>query len=168
MKDEQGASPTGEAPAAEPRSAAQTPAEAVYDQVMLAWFEDESIKTGRPSQELVAEAAVKLLGYPTHAQLGLAAAFLLMVTVERDGLLEVVARGMTSTLYTVMVNDRHKDPEAKVFTTKEAAIAYARDVAEGMGLVDDHIDEWLYYASHKTEDDAVWVVETELNQGESS
>lgn len=154
----------------EPRSPAQTPAEAVYDDVILSYFASAEKGEMEPvPRQLALDAAIALVaptvGYP---QLGVASALLVLMTAERDHLLELFARETTSSLYTVMVNDRHKDPEAVVFTTKEAALAYAREAAKDMNLVEDHIDEWLYYASHKSEDDSVWVVETELNQGESS
>lgn len=62
-------------------------------------------------------------------------------------------------VYVAMICDRHTDPVPEVFTTEEAAIAYARKVADGwlVEQVGGH-DGWLYYASHPTEDDAVWVL----------
>jgi predicted alpha-1,6-mannanase (GH76 family) len=72
-----------------------------------------------------------------------------------------------TTIYVAMVDDRHRDPEPHLFTTAAAAIAYARERAEGWLVEDDAGDDisWLYYATHRTESDAVWVVAKELQQG---
>lgn len=79
---------------------------------------------------------------------------------------------MPLTLYVAMICDRHTDPEPYVFTTKEAAIAYAR--AEALGLVhEDHPEDfdesempegWLYHATYSGEGDSVWVIEKKLDR----
>jgi hypothetical protein len=63
-------------------------------------------------------------------------------------------------LYVVMVSDRHTDPEPHLFATEEAALAYARQAADGwlVELLGGH-DGWLYYAEHPTESDSIWVIE---------
>lgn len=72
-------------------------------------------------------------------------------------------------IYVVMVEDRHTDTEAEVFTTAEAAIAYAEEyVTEQLDRwpwVDDDPEEpegWLWYRAYSPEGDCVWVVEKEL------
>lgn len=82
-------------------------------------------------------------------------------------------------VYVAMTEDRHTDPEAEVFTTPDAAIAFARTRAEDWMsnaegedddgvLRDDYypheeqVDGTLYYAEYSTEGDSVWVIEKEL------
>jgi hypothetical protein len=67
---------------------------------------------------------------------------------------------MGTTVYVVMVNDRHRDPEPVLFSTAEAAIGYARERARDWLVEDDAGDDlgWLYYATHPSESDSVWVV----------
>lgn len=70
---------------------------------------------------------------------------------------------MSKTLYVVMVNDRHCEPEPELFTTAEQAIAYARSEAEQYARTPDDIDEtpirgWLYHASWGAEGDSIWVI----------
>lgn len=62
-------------------------------------------------------------------------------------------------VYVVMVNDRHTDPEPFVFSTEDAAVAFARETARDW-LVEllGAAEGWLYYAKHPTESDEVWVV----------
>lgn len=73
-------------------------------------------------------------------------------------------------LYVAMICDRHTDPEPYVFSTAEAAIAYARDKATEYARDPDDLDEpqvpdgWLYYATYSGEDDSVWVIEKVLDQ----
>jgi len=61
-------------------------------------------------------------------------------------------------LYVVMVNDRHTDTDAYVFSTQEAALDFARHTAQDW-LVEDPEPPtgWLYYAEHPTEEDSIWV-----------
>jgi hypothetical protein len=69
------------------------------------------------------------------------------------------------TVYVVMMDDRHADPEPEVFTDQDAAIAYARKFAEGNGReVDEHEPPpgWLYYATYSVESDSVWVLTKRL------
>ncbi len=63
-----------------------------------------------------------------------------------------------TTVYVAMICDRHTDPIPEVFTTEEAAVAYARAVAADWLHEDTAPDGWLYYAKHPTEEDAVWVL----------
>jgi hypothetical protein len=72
-------------------------------------------------------------------------------------------------VYIAIVNDRHADPEARPFSTAEAAITYARAAARENARrpddVEEHpIDGWLYYARYSVEGDNVWVVAQELDQ----
>ena len=85
---------------------------------------------------------------------------LLHAEVERDQLRAAV--------YVVMIQDRHVDPEPFVFSTAEAAIAYARQQALVCASSPDEIEEqpiggWLYYARYSGEGDSVWVVEKRLD-----
>lgn len=73
-------------------------------------------------------------------------------------------------LFVTMVDDRHADPVALVFTTAEAAVERARAEARANGAHPEDFDEshdipegWLYYATYSVEGDCVWVVETELD-----
>lgn len=80
-------------------------------------------------------------------------------------------------LYVALVDDRHIDPTASVFSTAEAAIEYARrqyedhrpDDLDDEELADAEIGEHephdglLYHATYSTEGDAVWVYETTLD-----
>jgi hypothetical protein len=72
-------------------------------------------------------------------------------------------------VFVAMQNDRHTDPDAEVFTTAEAAIAYARQQAaeggRGHGYDEQPIPGWLFYANYSPEGDSVWVVEKELRGG---
>lgn len=71
-------------------------------------------------------------------------------------------------LYVAMVQDRHTDPNAEVFTSPEAAIAYARQQAtegsRGHGYEEAEIRGWLFYASYSPEGDSVWVVAKQLRE----
>jgi len=70
-------------------------------------------------------------------------------------------------VYVVMIQDRHADPEPYVFSTAEAAIAYARQHALEYASSPDDVEEepvdgWLYHARYSGESDSVWVIEKEL------
>jgi hypothetical protein len=71
-------------------------------------------------------------------------------------------------VYVAMINDRHTDPTAVLFTKHEDAIGYARQTAHnlsrGHGYDVSEIPGWLFYASYSPEGDSVWVVETELRE----
>ena len=72
-------------------------------------------------------------------------------------------------LYVVMINDRHTEPTAYVYSTPELAIAAAREYAEaavhGSCTVDEQVppDGWLYHAVYCVEGDDVWVVPATLD-----
>jgi formylmethanofuran dehydrogenase subunit E-like metal-binding protein len=71
------------------------------------------------------------------------------------------------TVYVAMINDRHADPEPTVFTTAEAAIAFARqkaiDYAHDPADVEyDDIPGWLFHARYSVEGDSVWVIAKEV------
>jgi hypothetical protein len=74
-----------------------------------------------------------------------------------------------TTVYVAMINDRHADPEAHVFSTAEAAIDYARTWAQDNALrpsdfSESDVEDLLYYASYSaTEGDSVWVVERTID-----
>jgi hypothetical protein len=77
--------------------------------------------------------------------------------------------GKVTTVYVAMINDRHADPEPKVFSTAEAAINYARSWAQDHALhpsdfAESDVEDWLYYASYSaSEGDSVWVVERTID-----
>ena len=66
-----------------------------------------------------------------------------------------------------MVNDRHTDTDAEVFTTADAAIDFARRAAREYNRHADDYEEaeiagWLFHARYSCEGDSVWVIEKEL------
>ena len=72
------------------------------------------------------------------------------------------------TVYVVMVFERHTDPDVEVFTSGDAAVARAREIAEDYARSADDIEEpdgfygCLYYAEWGTEGDHVWVDRREV------
>jgi hypothetical protein len=61
-------------------------------------------------------------------------------------------------VYVVMINDRHFDPEAYVFSTEIAAVDWARERARDWLTESVPPEGWLFYADQPDgEDDAVWV-----------
>jgi hypothetical protein len=75
-------------------------------------------------------------------------------------------------VYVAMIADRHTDPEPYVFTTAEAAIAYAKAEAvagahDPSAIDEEPIDGWLYYARYG-EDSSVWVIEKTIDDPDSS
>lgn len=64
-----------------------------------------------------------------------------------------------NTVFVVMVNDMHSDPEPHLFAAEDDALAFARKTAHGWLNEDDAGDDlgWLYYATHPTEEDSIWV-----------
>jgi len=71
-------------------------------------------------------------------------------------------------IYVVMVEDRHADLDAELFTDPEQAIAYARRTAHELcrhpeSYEEETIEGWLFYARYSTEGDSVWVVEKTLD-----
>jgi hypothetical protein len=67
-----------------------------------------------------------------------------------------------------MVRERHSGTEAYVFSTPEAAIAYARSMVQAYARTPEDVEErsikgWLYYAS-LGESNAVWVLERALDE----
>jgi hypothetical protein len=71
-------------------------------------------------------------------------------------------------LYVVMTKERHSDAEAYVFSTPEAAVAYARSLVQAYARDPEAVEErqisnWLYYASFGG-GDAVWVLERTLDK----
>lgn len=73
----------------------------------------------------------------------------------------------SETVYVVMMDDRHIDPTAALFSNRESAIAWARNAARANTRSPDDLDEtlteaqrregWLYYACYSGEGDCVWV-----------
>ena len=67
------------------------------------------------------------------------------------------------TVYVSIIQDRHTDVEAELFTTAAAAVAYARaailDIAHGEedGFEEEDIEGWVYFAQYKYERDCVRV-----------
>lgn len=70
-------------------------------------------------------------------------------------------------VYVAMVQDRHTDVDAQVFSTPESAKEYARNVAVSLGggepLEERHdMEGWDYYARYGEEGDCVWVFPREV------
>lgn len=76
------------------------------------------------------------------------------------------------TVFVVMVFERHVDPDVEVFTTQDAAVARAREIAQGYAGAPEDIEEpdgfygCLYWAGWGTEGDHCHV-ETREVQGAS-
>ena len=68
-------------------------------------------------------------------------------------------------VYIVLIEDRHSDPEVKVFSTSQKAIREAKKIAKvGSNHNSSEIEEriitgWLYYATYSCENDCVRVEE---------
>ena len=73
-------------------------------------------------------------------------------------------------IYLTIVQDRHVDPEAFPFSTKDRAIARALKIANMYSRKpsDIRVDKkpplgWLYRVEYSTEGDCAWVLEKELD-----
>lgn len=71
-------------------------------------------------------------------------------------------------LYLAIIEDRHTDVEIEVFTSADAAIAYAKEqmhenVRHPEDIKEMIIQDRLYYATYSVEGDCVYVVEKELH-----
>jgi hypothetical protein len=80
-------------------------------------------------------------------------------------------------IFIAMVNDRHTEPEASLFSTYEKALAYAmaylaevngqwNDGENGVDPDDKTMDAealtatgWLFYERYSTEGDSIWILE---------
>jgi hypothetical protein len=74
-------------------------------------------------------------------------------------------------IFVAMICDRHAEPEPYLFSTVEAATAYARAEAEANArdvadIKEESIKGWLYHAMYSVEGDSVWVLEKDLEEGE--
>lgn len=71
-------------------------------------------------------------------------------------------------LYVVMVNDRHTEPYAEIFSDPERAVEWARSKAKEWASNGDYeeeqVDGCLFCARYSCEGDAVWVIEKELDK----
>ena len=81
------------------------------------------------------------------------------------------------TIYVVMVEDRHVDTEAHLFSTAEKALDYARQVAADYDYPEEEAEAdgdvmdvaalkdagWLYYRALSPEGDCVWVLPKEVD-----
>jgi hypothetical protein len=81
-------------------------------------------------------------------------------------------------IYVTMINDRHVETKAYLFSTKEKAIHFAKHVLdENVGSTEwVHPDDrsmtpnelktagWLFYGCYSTEGDELWLLETEVDQ----
>jgi hypothetical protein len=70
-------------------------------------------------------------------------------------------------VYMLMIEDRHTDPDAQVFTTPAKAVAAAEAYLVDIDRPDVEVEEnppgdWLFYARYSVEGDCVWIVEREL------
>jgi hypothetical protein len=72
-----------------------------------------------------------------------------------------------TTIYIVILQERHIDVDALPFSTAEAANAYARELAEFYARGPSDIEEWgsgeLYHAGWGPEGDCVGVVKRTLD-----
>lgn len=71
-------------------------------------------------------------------------------------------------IYVVMVNDRHAEPEAYLFTNKKEAMEFAKATAESYchdveDLKEIKISGWEYYIEYSCEADCIWVIKKELD-----
>jgi len=73
------------------------------------------------------------------------------------------------TVYVVMVNDRHSDPQAIPFLDRGNAISHARSLARNYSAEhpedfkeDENHDTWEYYVEYSCEGDRIWVVKEEV------
>ncbi len=66
-------------------------------------------------------------------------------------------------VYVVVINDRRGGIEPYVFSTPEAAIAYAREATSDYpyGVEERTIPGWLYYATYG--DSSIWVQERKID-----
>ena len=81
-------------------------------------------------------------------------------------------------IYVVMVEDRHTNTEAHLFSTPENAIAYAHGVLDDNSESAEYVDPedarmsdedlaaagWLFYGCYSTEGDCVWVLPAEMDE----
>lgn len=80
------------------------------------------------------------------------------------------------TIYVVMIEDWHTDPEAHLFSTPERAIAYAQSVLEDNNEYAAYVEDarmtdedlraagWLFYGCYSTEGNCVWVLPREVDE----
>jgi len=78
-----------------------------------------------------------------------------------------------SSVFVVMVDDRHDDPEPHLFSTETAALEFAREevahlARHGAEVEEVDVDGWLYHAGVGDEGDSVWVVEKRVDDPEWS
>lgn len=76
---------------------------------------------------------------------------------------------MADSVFVVIVNDRHADPEPHLFTDRERALRFAADEARRIMHGRDVTvwpppSGWLYLVEHESESDRVWVLEKELER----
>ena len=83
---------------------------------------------------------------------------------------------MITTVYVVMIADRHTDAEPNVFSTAEAAVAWAQERVAWYAYEPDPNDEgdddelgpqgddWLFHAIVSGEGDYIWVVPKVLDE----
>ncbi len=77
-------------------------------------------------------------------------------------------------VYVVMIKDRHFDPEAHIFSTKDKALGYAksyikeqsRDEKDIEYMNEDGLNEtgWLFYAEYSCEGDAIWILPSTIDE----
>lgn len=74
--------------------------------------------------------------------------------------------GMAMTVYVLLVNDRHVDPELTVYADRAVAMAAARAEAEDREWPEDEApyanSEWLFAAEHRTEGDTLQLYAREV------
>jgi len=74
-------------------------------------------------------------------------------------------------IYITMVHNRHGEPQPYAFSTPEAAIAYARTVAEAYmrdGAEVETYRDARGYDTYSIEGDSVWVLEKTLDDPEAA
>jgi hypothetical protein len=74
-------------------------------------------------------------------------------------------------VYILIQNDRHTDPEATPYLSKDDVISDAKALAEqcrrGGPVVEEEIDGWIYFVEYGSEGDCIWVVEHDLDISET-
>lgn len=71
-------------------------------------------------------------------------------------------------VYVVLIHDRHTDTEVHTYATPEAAVDFARETAHERThgdhdeVMEDNVEDRVYFAVYCTEGDHIEVIETAL------
>lgn len=76
-------------------------------------------------------------------------------------------------VWVAIINERHSDNDAEVFTAPDAAIDYVKKTVAGWARTPEDIEEelsdrmreagWIYFVTWSSEDDSAWVIEKETD-----